>query len=196
MKDALLKFLRCLLFLALALPVLSCASSEPQLMPGQSPEWAAYERDVARLRTPAELFPSATTVKVYAGRLAVRASPDGRVTASDYGLGDSFNNEAAPMEGGTLTGEELNLLRRSVSWIPSPPAVLACCIPRHVFTFFDAKNGYLGSLAVCFQCKCARLQPGLAPPNSRVLSLDWDVKSFAKIVEAHGLRTDPQNIPR
>lgn len=196
-----MRFRHFILLLLLIVPLASCAT-DPE--PDKEKDFAAWsswsfrqwERDIRMLRAPADIFPTATTVKVYAGRFSVRAMPDGRVLTSERLPGGGFNNEAAPIEGGILTPDEIKLMRKSVSWIPAPPAVRGCCIPRHVFTFFDSADAYLGSLAVCFECKCARLHPYPTPPSRRVNLFDWDMEAFAKIVQAHGLPTDPQNMPQ
>jgi hypothetical protein len=195
-----MRFRHFILLLLLIVPLASCAT-DPE--PDKEKDFAAWsswsfrqwERDIRALRTPADLFPTATTIKVYAGRSSVRTMPDGRVLTSVRLPGGGFDNEAAPIDGGVLTPEEVQLMRKSVSWIPSPPAVRACCIPRHAFTFFDSAGNYLGGLAVCFECKCARLQPYPTSPNRRTTLFDWDMDAFAKIVQAHGLPTDPQNLP-
>lgn len=86
-----------------------------------------------------------------------------------------------------LTAGEVETLRSAVTEGPAPDAVMACCIPRHAFVFYDRSGAKLGALTVCFECSCAGV---FDAPTFKARDLEWvywDEGKLAAIVRAHDL---------
>lgn len=132
------------------------------------------------------LFPNAAKVRVYGGPtsidIAVRA---GRVLEQNLSK-NGRSRETPAIDGGWLTPDEVDQLRRAVS-LETPGdtiTVAACCFPRHAFLFYDAKGRYLGFLTVCFECGCAEIRPFKQDDSHEI---HWDRSAVAAIVLAHHL---------
>ncbi|HLY54508.1 MAG TPA: hypothetical protein VKS60_03055 [Stellaceae bacterium] len=143
------------------------------------------DHSVSSQRVPALLFPGATVVRAFGGKLPLQIGNDGAVTMSQR-LPDGRTEKTKADGGETLNPAEIAVLRKSVFYAPPPPVAAACCLPRHGFVFFDAAGRYLGYLKVCFQCGCAELDP--APPHDPAKNwLVWDKDAIRRILEAHHL---------
>src|SRR5262249_30806493 len=150
-----------------------CVSKAEQM----KTQWAAWEKQRDQTKIAAPLFPDATIVKAYASSNALSVSEDGVVSAADG---------AKVLAGQSLTGTEIATLRRSVFYSPPPPAIAACCIPRHAFVFYRSDGNYIGVVEVCFECDCAIIAP--APVHDPKLSrIVWNREPIREILQAHGL---------
>ncbi|MEJ0062718.1 MAG: hypothetical protein WDO70_05830 [Alphaproteobacteria bacterium] len=134
----------------------------------------------------AELPVGTVDVKLYAGELSIYVLKDGTVLKAALTDKEKPKNDLPPMEGGSLTPYEIEVLRHSVFYAPMPTWSAACCIPRHAFLFYDKDGQYLGHLKVCFQCSCAELKP-YSPPDSKLTHIEWNYTALQKIVENHKL---------
>lgn len=186
------------LLLVLLLGAASLASAEttptgppPPDSSGVDPkaEWEAWTQRVKTERQPAELFPSAATVRAYGGQESLVVGPHDAILT--YRLEPSGSSTKVPAKGGEkLTDAEIATLRGSVFFAPPPPAIAMCCIPRHGFTFYDRGGHLLGLLRVCFQCGCAQIDP--SPPHDPALNeIVWDRAAIRTILEAHHLSVAP-----
>jgi hypothetical protein len=120
---------------------------------------------------------------VFAAPLAVNVDKSGKVSGA--------NPQYRPLGGETLTLPEINILRKSFFSTVYPPAMATCCVPDHVFTFYNAAGNYLGDLRLKFGCGCAILSD-YAPPHRDRGYIIWDTKAVGGIFEAHHI---PVNIP-
>jgi hypothetical protein len=136
-------------------------------------EFRAYEKRKLETRVSARLFPTVVEVRLFAWQF------------------DGANGEAKQLvpKGMRLRPTEIATLRKSVWFAEEPPAIAACCIPRHAFKFYDRSRKEIGELRVCFECTCANID-GEAPPKEALSWVDWDVAAIGTIVRAHGLATD------
>ena len=123
-----------------------------------------------RPKTPAKLFPDAIEVRAFAWGYG----PQGQGVVQLY------------PEGVTLTPKDVVKLRRAIFWTIPPEAVAACCIPRHSFEFFDAQKRKIGTLEVCFECLCARID-GEAAPSGDHSWLDWNYGAVEEVLASHGI---------
>lgn len=140
-------------------------------------QFEAWEKRKLETRVPAQLFRSAAEIRLFAWY-------------DDYESPQSTRVQLKP-KGVVLTAADAKRLRSSVFFTEPPPAVAACCIPRHAFKFYDKSKKEIGSLAVCFECACARIE-GEKPPNADLIWLEWDYAAIAAIVEAHNLPIRPE----
>jgi hypothetical protein len=121
---------------------------------------------------PTRLFPEAVEVRAFAwdyvaGGGEVQVVPDGVVLAK----------------------EEVAIVRRAIYWQRPPEAEAACCIPRHAFKFYDAEHAEIGSVEVCYECRCARIA-GEGPPDTVHTDAGWDGGALASVLRAHKLPVD------
>lgn len=121
-------------------------------------------------------FPTATSVRLYAHKDAIGIE-DGIIPKGSF-----------PKGGALLTAEEVDIVHASFKWSTPPMMVAACCIPRHAFTFYDSGNRYLGSISVCYECSCANVD-GIAAPKD-LEWVEWDAEALAKVIHAHGIKTE------
>ena len=182
-------------FIALAMLAISAGSARsadsPPAVPAaqegdpQKAELQDWERSLPSQRVPALVFPGATVVKAFGGKVPLQIGTDGTATTSRV-LPNGRTEETKADGGEALSPAEIKILRNSVFYAPPPPAIPACCLPRHGFVFFDAAGHYVGNLKVCFQCGCAVLDP--APPHDPSQNwLVWDKDAIRRILEAHHL---------
>jgi hypothetical protein len=123
-------------------------------------------------------FPTAASVLLYVSEEeALSIDSNGRPSAS-----------TPDMDGIKLTSTEIKALQNAFEWTTPPDVIDACCIPRHAFAFYDQSSRYLGSIAVCFECGCARTNELRGTQNKDWL--EWDRKAIAAIVNAHGYSAD------
>lgn len=153
--------------------------------------WKEWKEKSKLKRVSANLFPTATRVRVYKGELGLQVSDRGIATTHLY-VPDASRFPEVPAKGGEyLTAAEIKVLRDSVFYTLPPPAIAGCCIPRHGFLFYDQAGQYLGSLKVCYQCGCAGISP--QSPHDKELSwTEWDAAALQKIIEAHHLTLKPE----
>lgn len=189
--------LLCVLVLA------ACESAEPTIVWDQngSPTkeqidlwdkpWKEWGEKSKVRRVLANLFPTATRVRVYQGDFGIQISDGGKASTQKYDS-DADKMPDVPAKGGEyLTAAEIKVLRDSVFYTLSPPAIASCCIPRHGFLFYDKAGKYLGYLKVCYECGCAEISSH--SPHDKALDwIEWDAAALRKIIEAHHLAIKPQ----
>jgi len=147
--------------------------------PGDDPQqqFEAWEKRKLKTRRPAQLFRSAAEIRLFAWYDDFTTSNVTRVQLRPKGV--------------ILTASETQRLRGAVFFTEPPPAIAACCIPRHAFKFYDKQKNEIGALDVCFECSCARIE-GEKSPNPNLMWIDWDNAVIAAIVEAHNLPIHPK----
>lgn len=95
----------------------------------------------------ADLFPTATVVKVY--------MYEGSEKKLDGGVMKDFKTltpDAVPSTGVTLDAKQVAQVKRAFTRATGDQAIGACFIPRHGFVFQDADGKVVGTLDVCFEC--------------------------------------------
>jgi hypothetical protein len=156
-----------------------------------SDPWQEWQIRSQSERVSASLFPQAVHVKAYAGQIAISVDGAGEVKQSRLKDKNGDLVKTDPIGGASLTKDEIAILRKSIFYAPEPPAVAACCVPRHIFTFFDENYHFVGSLEVCFQCGCALISNS-QPPDPHLSFLIWDKTTIGNIFLNHGI---PVTIP-
>lgn len=155
-------------------------------------EWENWEATSKTKRVSANLFASAARVRVYQGNSDLKISGKGNVTTHQYTPNAHDYPEVPAKSGGFLSSAEIKTLRKSVFYTLPPPAIAACCIPRHAFLFYDKAGKYLGYLEVCYECGCAQISPEAAR-DPKLDWIDWDAVALRKIIEAHRLTIKPRH---
>lgn len=112
------------------------------------------------------VYPNATTVRMY-----VPGSFDGKARKT-------------PLEGVTLSQDQVKRLRAAISRDPPPEAYAACFVPHHFFRFYDSRGSKVGELSVCLCCSGIQADPTLLhDPNSE---LGFDYWAVADIIRELG----------
>jgi len=150
------------------------AGAAPQTGFDHEKEFEAWEKRKLETQMPAQLFPSAAEVRLFA-----------------WYHGDDGKTVELEPKGALLSAAQVKSLRGAVFFTEPPPAIAACCIPRHAFKFYDKRKKEIGALDVCFECACARLE-GEKPPKPDLMWIEWDYGAIAAIVEAHKLPIRPE----
>ena len=135
-------------------------------------QFRAYEARKAKTRVLAKLFPEAAEVRLFAWR--------------DVEKNGHFVRQQLVPKGITISRAEEGKLRHSVFFAEPPPAIAACCIPHHMFKFYDRRGTVIGTLEVCFLCACAHLN-GENSPKHGLDWIDWNIEAVGEIIKAHRL---------
>lgn len=150
-------------------------------------EWKEWKEKSEARKVPANLFPTATRVRVYQGIDFLKISDKGKAT-TQLESADGNSSKEVPAKGGEwLSKAEIKTLRKSINFTVSPPAVTSCCVPRHGFVFYDKTGKYLGNVKVCYHCGCVEIHPW-PTRDSELDWIDWDAAALQKIIEAHHLK--------
>jgi hypothetical protein len=145
----------------------------------------------------AELFPSATVVKVFMyesgeAKLDARVMRDFKTVTAD----------AVPSAGVALDTAQVAQVKRAFTRATGDQAIGACFFPRHGFVFEDAAGKVVGTLDVCFECSNYIIDaPGYREKEKAIYDRhkqpdgDWDEKVARKAAaEVDRLRAD-YNMP-
>jgi hypothetical protein len=158
-------------FMGLVLAVLALAVIAQGISGLISPS-EVTARSVAHKSEPFVPFPNAAEVRLVYGKDGLAIDKTGKAS----------NGAIRPIR---LNDAQAAIARSSFTWNSPPTGYDACCVPRHAFTFHDAKGAFLGSLTFCLECTCTFTQGVTAPAGMDWI--EWDEPKLVGLIRSLGV---------